>query len=160
VAAVQGLLAASHGTATDENTNTVSAAPMSSTLDVGPGNDLSQLVELRAKNQSREAAESVRVSWKTTPEDQAAEPEKKAPSERQLLAKKINDAIKLNAEQGSSTGLNRQVRWGKNAAGSAAGDGSVTGNSANAQAAARSGATAVCEKISMLKKNPILTKCE
>jgi len=159
VATVQGLLAASHGTAEDENINTVLPTPTSRALDIGPGTDLSQLVELRAKNQSREAAESVRVSWKTTPEDDRKdEPEKKAPSERQLLAKKINDAIKLNAEQGSSTGLNRQVRWGKNAAGSAAADGSATGNSANAQAAARSGATAVRENIFMPKKEPKLTK--
>ena len=149
MAAVQGLLAASSGAA-DENASTT-PAPMA--LDVGPGRDLSQLVALRAKNQSREAADSVRVSWKMTPEEDQglsqAEPIKKAASERQLLAKKINDAIKLNAEQGSSTGLNRQVRWGKNAAGSAAVDGSTTGNSANAHAAARSGATAVSEKIFM-----------
>ena len=73
-------------------------------------------------------------------------------SERRQLAKKINCIIKASMEDsaaGNSTGLNRRARWNmeKLAAGStlAAGETvTVTGNSANSQAAAQKAAQAVC----------------
>lgn len=64
---------------------------------------------------------------------------KKPPTERQLLAKRIYDALQLDTELGSSTGLNRRTRH------TTIGDAEpvITGNAANAQATALTGAAAV-----------------
>ncbi|KAF8959326.1 hypothetical protein BDZ97DRAFT_1923016 [Flammula alnicola] len=100
--------------------------------------DLSQLVAMRYNNQSRESAESTRTKGSELTGE--AKPGAKPPTERQLLARKIYEVLRLDAEQGSSTGLNRRVRHTTAATGA---DNILTGNAANAQAAARTGAAAV-----------------
>lgn len=161
-AAVQELLASNIAQPRgNETVSTDILPPYSTTLDISPGTDISQLVALRSKNQSQESAKSVRTSWKTSPtEEQAhlhANVLPKPPSERQLLARKIHEIIRLEAEQGSSTGLNRQVRWKKAAGSTNDAKASLAGNSANAQMAAQAGSTAVSAKIS-LKRNYTLTR--
>lgn len=104
--------------------------------------DLSQLVEMRYKNQSRESAESTRTKGKEDDTNKDSSRFLKPPTERQLLAAKIYEALRLDAEQGSSTGLNRRVRHT-----------TVTGNAANAQAAARTGSAAVCGTIPIFSRD-------
>lgn len=118
--------------------------------------DLSQLVAMRSANQSRESAESVRNpkgkkevanSDETSIENQENSLKKmKKPSERQMLAQKICEILHVDSERGTSTGLNRKTRWQKAAAGSISANDRTTGNAANAQAAARTGASAVSDQ--------------
>ncbi|KAF8956013.1 hypothetical protein BDZ97DRAFT_1672397 [Flammula alnicola] len=125
---------------------------LESTIPVSVANisdaDLMQLVSIRMRNQCREEAEGVRTTKE--PKDDHDRPannagKTKPPTDRQRLAKKIHEIVKLEAEQGSSSGLNRRFRWTKNSAGSAATEleSETTGNAANARAAARAGANEV-----------------
>lgn len=126
-------------------TNTNSVATY--TLADLSSSDLSQLTAIRRKNQAKESAEGVRTTKAQSEEiseDTRSAQKKKTPSERMLLSKKIYEIVRLESEKGSSTGLNRSFRYGKTAAGSmTTGDDSVSGNTANAQVAARAGAAAV-----------------
>ncbi|KAJ3516574.1 hypothetical protein NLJ89_g1045 [Agrocybe chaxingu] len=109
--------------------------------------DLSGLVKVRFVNQSRESTDGVRSIRSREVEETQKKQKFKEPTERQLLAKKIYDILRLDAEQGTSTGLNRRVRYETITSGSlAAPQAGVSGNSANAQAAARSGASAIVAK--------------
>ncbi|KAF8197121.1 hypothetical protein BJ912DRAFT_923213 [Pholiota molesta] len=159
-AAVQELLASSIAQQPrpqrEETSSTIDTTQMppalSTTLDVGPGTDLSHLVRLRYQNQSKELAKSVRTAWKNTPVEKSehldADIPPKPPSERQLLARKIHEILRLEEERGSSSGLNRQVRW-KTAAGSASNvnySSAGTGNTANAQMAARASTAAIIKR--------------
>ncbi|KAI9434879.1 hypothetical protein H4582DRAFT_2130928 [Lactarius indigo] len=126
--------------------------------------ELSTLVHMRFKHQSEEEASSVRVArtggsqglGKVASSDShklpfshklkaAASPD----SERQQLSQKINEIVKASSElaQTGSTGLNRRNRWTteKAAAGSflAGSDSMASGNTANAQAAARRSANGI-----------------
>lgn len=99
--------------------------------------DLSQLVATCYKNQSRESAESVRTKERKENTDDTSA--RKPPTERQLLATRIYDALRLDTELGSSTGLNRRTRH------TTIGESTpiITGNAANAQATALTGAAVV-----------------
>lgn len=127
----------------DSLTNTSSSPTL--TIDTA---DLTQLIEMRYKNQSRESAESTRTKGKGDTKEplQLSKP----PTERQLLAAKIYEALRLDAEQGSSTGLNRHVRHTTASV--------ATGNAANAQAVAQTGAAAVCEIMRIRSREMRLTQ--
>ncbi len=86
--------------------NSLTNTSSSLTLTINTAN-LTQLIEMRYKNQSRESAESTQMKGKgdTKKPLQLSKP----PTERQLLALKIYEALCLNAEQGSSTGLNCHI---------------------------------------------------
>ena len=133
------------------------------------------MIKIRYAHQSEEEAKSVRISraqsgssdYQSIEGDPEQEENRLHPhrppadatcdSQRQHLAKEINDIIKASAivSIGESTGLNRRARWGeKLAAGSTIparpmGTSSVTsvspatGNTANAQLAARETAQGV-----------------
>jgi hypothetical protein len=116
--------------------------------------NLSDLVAARYKNQSRESAESIRTKEHKEEQKENATQHMKPPSERQLLATRIYDVLRLDTELGSSTGLNRRTRH--TTLGEAAPV--LTGNVANAQAAALTGATAVSQRASVSSNNRRLTK--
>ncbi|KDR83159.1 hypothetical protein GALMADRAFT_206799 [Galerina marginata CBS 339.88] len=146
-AIVQGLLTSVAAPLPEATPSAAAADPMSSVTQT----DLSQLVLMRTANQSRESAESVRNPRGKKPETEEESANKtsssrnkaKPPSERQMLAKKIYEVLKQDTERGISTGANRQRRWEQIAAGSTSANNDATGNTANAQAAARTGAAAV-----------------
>jgi hypothetical protein len=137
-------------------------------LDLEPFSELSTLICIRLRHQSEEEASSVRIvrAGSTRGNLTASGPSldhdnsesktlKPSPSatmsqdsEQRELSKKINEVIKAVSVQveGASTGLNRRNRWTtteKLTAGSSGGDTAVSGNVANAQAAARKSATNV-----------------
>lgn len=146
---------------------------MNPPLDLESLSDVSTLIDIRYNHQSEEEAKSVRVAWAHTGRNQEGEdgsndgnadqdsgqvhlhtsrPSATTPqdSERRQLAKKINEIIKASAEVpvGGSTGSNRRARWktDKVSAGSTLPENQeevATGNSANAQLAARNVAQAV-----------------
>ncbi|KAF8193695.1 hypothetical protein BJ912DRAFT_848156 [Pholiota molesta] len=115
--------------------------------------DLTELVAIRMRNQCREGAEGVRTRKSTISDQEGPSPTAsniKPLSERQKLAQKIHEIVRLEeSQQGSSTGLNRRVRWEKSAAGSIAtlieAD-VITGNVANARVAARAGADEIIRR--------------
>jgi len=135
-------------------------------LDSETFSELSTLIRIRLRHQSEEEASSVRIARAGNTQGNLTacgpsldhddgESETLKPSattsqdsERRELSKKINEVIKAVSVQveGASTGLNRRNRWTtteKLAAGSSGGDTAVSGNVANAQAAARKSATNV-----------------
>lgn len=132
----------------------VTETPQNDDLDSETLSDLSALISIRYRHQSEEEASAVRVSRAQTGSQVQHEPHRppassSQDSKRRQLAKKINNIIKASAavSVGESTGLNRRARWnmpmGKLAAGSTGADAAATGNTANAQAAARKAAQAV-----------------
>ncbi|KAJ6493128.1 hypothetical protein C8R45DRAFT_1073149 [Mycena sanguinolenta] len=106
--------------------------------DVSP-DDLSPFVAVRRQHQTEEARTGVRT-YKTSgtyinPKTGVEKPL----TDRQLLARQMQAIIRQDQERGSSTGLNRKIRWQEADAGKA--DGTVaakskTGNAANAELAA------------------------
>ncbi|KAH9015478.1 hypothetical protein EDB84DRAFT_1679909 [Lactarius hengduanensis] len=151
------------------------SAALDPSLDSETFSELSTLIRVRFRHQSEEEASSVRIARagntqrKTTDagldhdgSETATYPHKpnattSQDSERRQLAKKINEVIKAGSVQTESAGLNRRNRWTteKLAAGSAgpstrASGGSdmavVSGNVANAQAAARKSANNVLKQ--------------
>jgi hypothetical protein len=132
----------------------VTETPPNDDLDSETLSDLSALISIRYRHQSEEEASAVRIARARTGSQVQHEPHRPPASstqdsERRELAKKINSIIKASAavSVGESTGLNRRARWNmpmaKLAAGSTGAD-AATGNTANAQAAARKAAQAVC----------------
>lgn len=108
--------------------------------------DLSPLVASRKANESRESSEGARSKSSGTPRYSSKVTDDKGdkgPTERQLISRRIYDVLRLEEDRGTSSGLNRKVRWEKSAAGSGPVDPELTGNSANAQIAARNGSSAV-----------------
>lgn len=125
--------------------NNIDPAP-SKVLNI-ESHDVSELIAIRFENQSRESAMSVRAKGRRGGEDldQGDKPttsSQKQPSERQLFTKRIYEVIRLESEQGSSTGLNRHVRHTTEATNTT----TDTGNVANAKAAAQTAATKVSER--------------
>ncbi|KAH8977094.1 hypothetical protein EDB92DRAFT_2002633 [Lactarius akahatsu] len=135
------------------------------TLESESFSELSTLVHIRFKHQSEEEACSVRVArtgcsqglgkvassdpdklpFSHKPKGAASPPD----SERQRLSQKINEIVRASSDlaQTGSTGLNRRNRWTteRAAAGSfpAGSDSMASGNTANAQAAARRSANSI-----------------
>ncbi|KDQ60091.1 hypothetical protein JAAARDRAFT_45943 [Jaapia argillacea MUCL 33604] len=98
---------------------------------------LSPLVALREGHQTTEARDGVRTRSTTVGPEQIL----KASSVRLELARKIWDVIRRDQAIGTQTGLARQQRYGKAAAGSALEtQEAATGNTENARLAAQAGA--------------------
>jgi hypothetical protein len=152
--------------------------------------EISTLIDVRYKHQSKEEAKAVRVAHGsqrhrannicideqegTININQQSTEELHNPSQREL-AKKINEVIKasLLQEVGVTTGLSRRTRWvtaDNLAPGSSvptSGGANTTGNVANAQAAARKAAQAVSQSvalsnlmINLITVFPTLTDCK
>jgi hypothetical protein len=121
--------------------------------------NISFLVEIRRRHQTKEAEKGVRRKGMAPSEGQssgASDPHRASGepiTERQLLARRIRDIVKAvdgSEDVGTSTGLNRQVRWTKTPglySPSLTRLDSLTdgksGNSANAMEVARKAAIAV-----------------
>ncbi|KAJ7229028.1 hypothetical protein GGX14DRAFT_616418, partial [Mycena pura] len=95
--------------------------------------DLSSLVALRRNNQTREAQMGVRTYKPSGTYTNPQTGEIKPLTDRQRLAQAMNGIIKNDQERGTSTGLNRSVRWKTPADPSQP---PKTGNAANAAAMA------------------------
>jgi hypothetical protein len=83
-----------------------------------------KLMNLRRQHQTRQAATSIRT--KTT--SGSHQVQKQAPTERQLLLRRLNEVIKEQQEKGTGTGAERGLRWRA--------DAPAAGNAANAAEAA------------------------
>ncbi|KAK7058169.1 hypothetical protein R3P38DRAFT_3547667 [Favolaschia claudopus] len=90
--------------------------------------DLASLVQIRREHQTREERMGVRTYKGSGTYKNPKTGEEKPLTERQLLAQKMQAIIGRDQEKGSSTGLNRTVRW--------TGSATKTGNAANAELAA------------------------
>lgn len=122
-------------------------------------NNFSFLVDIRHRHQTKEAEKGVRRNGRTPSEGQSsvsASSSGEPVSERQLLARKIHDIVNgVNGtadleDIGTSTGLNRQVRWTKTPGlyspsftHLASPTNPKSGNSANAKEVAQKAANAV-----------------
>lgn len=108
------------------------------TIDTG-ALDLSALVTLRFKHQTRHAALAVRTQYEVVENlDADAEQRKQENSLKRELIKRFNEILKEQQGQGSSTGQERLARWRTGEPEAA------TGNVANAAAAATKAAKSVC----------------
>lgn len=94
--------------------------PSMHTMPLAPSENLSFLVEIRRRHQTKEAEKGVRLastSTKPSRDHISSDAPEEQNSERRLLAQKIRDIVKEvddNKEMnGSSTGLNRRIRWTK-----------------------------------------------
>ncbi|KAK6992640.1 hypothetical protein R3P38DRAFT_3430332 [Favolaschia claudopus] len=90
--------------------------------------ELASLVQIRREHQTREERMGVRTYKGSGTYKNPKTGEEKPLTERQLLAQKMQAIIGRDQEKGSSTGLNRTVRW--------TGSAVKTGNAANAELAA------------------------
>ncbi|KAF7345674.1 hypothetical protein MVEN_01587100 [Mycena venus] len=128
ISLLQGMVAASMGSATE---NLPSSQPL---VDVS-SSDLEPLVALRREHQTKEERMGVRTyrasGTYTTPKTRIT----KELTPRQRLAQAMGAIVKREHQQGSSTGLNRQVRW-KNDSTALATPPAKTGNAANAEVTA------------------------
>jgi hypothetical protein len=130
--------------------------------------EISTLVDIRFKHQSKEEAKAVRVARGSNGQRRRAinmhtdERDGITPSQEELhdpsrreLAKKINEVIKASSlqEVGVTTGLSRRTRWittdkltaGSSVSTTGSAGANATGNVANAQAAARKAAQSVSQ---------------
>lgn len=85
-----------------------------------PSEDLKFLVEIQQRHQTKEAEKGVRITSSTKalrPNVASSGTSEDSITERRLLAQKIREIVKDvngdNENMGSSTGLNRRVRWTK-----------------------------------------------
>jgi hypothetical protein len=132
--------------------------------------DLTTLIDIRYKHQSKEEANAVRIARTPTDapphqdsglEQGGAAAAASDSSQRRQLIKKINDIIKASATSSASenAGSNRRTRWNMPGSSKAASGSTLpvdrpavpTGNSANAQAAARK----VAQVVSLLSILPL-----
>jgi hypothetical protein len=114
---------------------TVEGPPSSILVDVS-SNDLAPLVTLRREHQTEEARTGVRTYKSSGTYTNHKTGVVKPLSDRQLLAQKMQAIIGYDQQRGSSTGLNRKVRWTEQSNGSTATVKPKTGNAANAELAA------------------------
>jgi hypothetical protein len=88
----------------------ISSMPLTGTSD----ENISFLVEIRQRHQTKEAEKGVRLNNVLSKGSGASE---ELISERRLLAQKIRDIVKTvdgdEENTGTSTGLNRRIRWTK-----------------------------------------------
>ena len=133
----------------------ISSMPLSALM---PSGNISFLVEIRQRHQTKEAEKGVRLAstgTKTLKHHTSSGASEEPISERRLLAQKIRDIIKAVDDDkeniGSSTGLNRRIRWTKppglyspSLALSNIKDEPKRGNSANALEVAQKAASSVC----------------
>jgi hypothetical protein len=116
--------------------------------------NLKTLTQLRERNQTRESQLAVRVPRSLADRNDEDEDNSSEPTQSNSqpisccreIAQKIHSVLKRDAELGPTSGLNRQFRYEKLAAGSVHDPsvGASSGNTANARAAARASSTKVC----------------
>ncbi|KAF8872673.1 hypothetical protein CPB84DRAFT_1829734 [Gymnopilus junonius] len=94
--------------------------------------DLSELVRLRVRHQTKQAETGVRKTGNS--EALTNQSKAKSLTERQQLLRKFSEIIKQEGDRGIGTGLDRNVRW------------TASGNSANATAVAKTTATKALTK--------------
>ena len=94
--------------------------PSMSSMPLTPSDNISFLVEIRQQHQTKEAEKGVRLAstgTKASRQHTSSGASEEPISERRLLAQKIRDIMKAvdNDKEniGSSTGLNRRIRWTK-----------------------------------------------
>ncbi|KAJ6632560.1 hypothetical protein B0H10DRAFT_1938152 [Mycena sp. CBHHK59/15] len=125
--------------AVDTPINPPSSKPLIDVL----ADDLAQLVALRQEHQTREEKMGVRTYKSSGTYKNFKTGVTKELSERQQLAQQMHAIIHNDEKRGSSTGLNRTVRWTKDSDTSAT---SKTGNAGNAVAAAGTRAKEVIKR--------------
>jgi hypothetical protein len=127
----------------------ISSMPLTGTSD----ENISFLVEIRQRHQTKEAEKGVRT--KTMSKHHTDSVSEELISERRLLAQKIRHIVKAvdsdEENTGSSTGLNRRIRWTKtpglyssSLAPLSTENEKKSGNSANALEVSLKAATLVC----------------
>jgi hypothetical protein len=110
--------------------------------------DYSPLVNIRRQNETKRAAEGVRMRSQSEEADSetSAEPTKSEVVKREIK-RAMNAVLREHHQKAVGTGLERQARWKNNSAPGGRSDNEVemlTGNSANAELAAGQRAAAVC----------------
>ncbi|KAJ7889680.1 hypothetical protein B0H13DRAFT_2666158 [Mycena leptocephala] len=135
IALLQGMADAAAKNTSANSVASVGEASPSTIIDVS-SNDLSPFVVLRRKHQTEEARTGVRT-YKFSGTYTNHKTGVKPLTDRQLLAQKMQAIIGLDQQRGSSTGLNRKVRWTDQSEG-ATGEAvkPKAGNAANAELAA------------------------
>ncbi|KAJ7176665.1 hypothetical protein C8R46DRAFT_889360 [Mycena filopes] len=131
VALLQGIAASAH---TNSTASDQALPPTSRPLVDVSSSDLAPLVALRREHQTREERMGVRTYKASGTYKNPKTGVEKPLTERQILAQKMQGIIRKDQERGSSSGLNRTVRW--TGTGSSA-EASKAGNAANAELAAR-----------------------
>ena len=102
------------------NTGNQEPGPPQSSMPLTPSENLTFLVEIRQRHQTKEAEKGVRITSSTAalrPNVASSGTSEDSITERHLLAQKIREIVKDvdgdKENMGSSTGLNRRVRWTK-----------------------------------------------
>ncbi|KAJ7181894.1 hypothetical protein C8R46DRAFT_1313521 [Mycena filopes] len=131
VALLQGIAASAH---TNSTASDQALPPTSRPLVDVSSSDLAPLVALCREHQTREERMGVRTYKGSGTCKNPKTGVEKPLTERQILAQKMQGIIRKDQERGSSSGLNRTVRW--TGTGSSA-EASKAGNAANAELAAR-----------------------
>ncbi|KAJ7148708.1 hypothetical protein C8R43DRAFT_1236758 [Mycena crocata] len=131
ISLLQGMAECSTRTSTMTPTeNPSSSRPL---VDVS-ADDLAPLVQLRREHQTRDKKMGVRTYKASGTYTNHKTGVTKQLSDRQILAQRMNGLIKRDNEQGSSTGLNRSIRWKTNP--TALPVQAKTGNAANTEVTA------------------------
>ncbi|KAJ7182103.1 hypothetical protein C8R46DRAFT_1210665 [Mycena filopes] len=131
VALLQGIAASAH---TNSTASDQALPPTSRPLVDVSSSDLAPLVALCREHQTREERMGVRTYKGSGTYKNPKTGVEKPLTECQILAQKMQGIIRKDQERGSSSGLNRTVRW--TGTGSSA-EASKAGNAANAELAAR-----------------------
>lgn len=140
IALLQGM-AASALKDTSTHPSSVESPPVSHLLIDVSSADLSPFVTLRRQHQTEESRKGVRTYKSSSTYQNHKTGVVRELSDRQILARQMQAIIRQDQERGSSTGLNRKVRWTGEASNTHDDiDTNVpkpaTGNAANAQLAA------------------------
>ncbi|KAJ6487065.1 hypothetical protein DFH09DRAFT_1457048 [Mycena vulgaris] len=117
----------------DAPASRVESPPVSHLLIDISSDDLSPFVTLRREHQTEEARKGVRTYKSSGTYKNHKTGEVKPLSDRQILARQMQAIIRQDQERGSSTGLNRKVRWTGDATSASK---PKVGNAANAELAA------------------------
>ncbi|KAJ7178444.1 hypothetical protein C8R43DRAFT_1117832 [Mycena crocata] len=139
---------------TPENAAAISGENPLSFLDIS-SDDLSPLVALRRRNQTEESRTGVRTYKSSGTYTNHKTGEVKPLSDKQILAQWMQAIIGQDQERGSSTGLNRAVRWKGDSGNTLATAKPKTGNAANAELAAGGRA-----KEAINRRRTIFAKCK
>ncbi|KAJ7165277.1 hypothetical protein C8R46DRAFT_1277431 [Mycena filopes] len=131
VALLQGIAASAH---TNSTASDQTLPPISRPLVDVSSSDLAPLVALRREHQTREERMGVRTYKGSGTYKNPKTGVEKPLTDRQILAQKMQGIICKDQERGSSSGLNRTVRW--TGTGSSV-EASKAGDAANAELAAR-----------------------
>ncbi|KAJ7757929.1 hypothetical protein B0H16DRAFT_1822598 [Mycena metata] len=134
VALLQGI---AQSAMSDDSTPSPSPPSSKPLVDIS-SDDLAPLVALRREHQTREERMGVRTYKSSGTYVNPKTGVEKPLTDRQLLAQKMQGIVKRDQERGSSTGLNRTVRWRTDTGSASILAAAVpkTGNAANAELAA------------------------